>query len=198
MLISATDGGDLVANYGEVFASVPIRRMLWTTVEICFYTTVLSLVIGYVIAFAVLTPRPCQRALMMVSVVVPLWVSVLVRCFAWIAMPYPNGPLNSGLEAMGLISQPLELLRNALGVVIGMVHYILPFAILPLFAAMPGIDMRVVSAARSLGPHRRRLGGAVFHHGAALGRDAHFGHVQALPVLSGWRILLAAFQGADL
>ena len=162
LFISATDGGGLVANYGEVFTSGPIQRMLWTTIEICFYTTTITLLLAYVIAYAMLGAGPRLRAVMMVCVVVPLWVSVLVRCFAWIAMLYPNGPINSGLEAMGIISQPLELVRNQFGVVVGMVHYMLPFGILPLYSAMGSIDLRVISAARSLGASPGRAFWRVF------------------------------------
>lgn len=162
LLISATDGGGLVANYSEVFSSAPIRRMLWTTIEIVFYTTTLTLLVGYVIAYVMVNAGSRVRGIMLVLVIVPLWVSVLVRSFAWIAMLYPNGPVNSGLEAIGLISQPLELVRNAFGVVVGMVHYMLPFAILPLYAAMSGIDMRIISAARSLGATSTRAFWRIF------------------------------------
>ncbi|MBY8976735.1 ABC transporter permease [Rhodobacteraceae bacterium NNCM2] len=162
LYISATDGDGFVANYSEVLSSGPIQRMLWTTVEICFYTTTITLILSYVIAYVMLRTGPRMRTIMMVCVVVPLWVSVLVRCFAWIAMLYPNGPINGGLEAMGLISQPLELVRNEFGVVVGMVHYMLPFGILPLYSAMGSIDMRVISAARSLGASPRRAFWRVF------------------------------------
>jgi putative spermidine/putrescine transport system permease protein len=84
-------------------------------------------------------------------VLLPLWISVLVRAFSWVTLLSSNGVINQALLAAGVISEPLALLRNELGVIIGMVHYMVPFAVLPLYSNMRGIDLRLIAAARLLG-----------------------------------------------
>jgi len=81
----------------------------------------------------------------------PFWISVLVRAFSWVTLLRNNGLINQALLDAGLIAEPLALVRNELGVIIGMVHYMTPFAVLPLYANMRGIDPRLVAAARGLG-----------------------------------------------
>jgi putative spermidine/putrescine transport system permease protein len=88
---------------------------------------------------------------MFVLILLPLWLSVLIRAFAWVTVLRGNGVLNSALMSTGLIETPFSLVRNEIGVVIGMVHYMLPFGILPLYASMRSIDARILNAARSLG-----------------------------------------------
>ena len=82
---------------------------------------------------------------------VSFWISVLVRTFSWLMLLGRNGVVNSTLDALGIISAPIPFMRNELGVLIGMVHYMVPYAVLPIFAAMQSIDGRVVQASRSLG-----------------------------------------------
>lgn len=151
LVISVTDGGGFIANYGAVLTSAPIHRMMWTTVEICIYTTGLTLLLSYLIAFAMVNASDRTRLWIMLCVLVPLWASVLVRAFAWIAMLGNNGPVNNALVGLGITSEPVQLVRNQLGVVLGMVHYMLPFGILPMYATMKGIDTRLISAARAMG-----------------------------------------------
>ena len=77
---------------------------------------------------------------MLFCVLLTFWLSVLVRAFAWAMILRPEGPINAALLGLGLVNQPLALVRNETGVVIGMVHYMLPYAVLPLYANMQGID----------------------------------------------------------
>jgi putative spermidine/putrescine transport system permease protein len=82
---------------------------------------------------------------------VPFWISVLVRAFSWITILRRQGVLNRWLLDAGIVSRPLELVYNTLGVTIGMVHYMIPFATLLLYANLSDIDRRIMQAARSLG-----------------------------------------------
>eukprot|EP01035_Chromulina_nebulosa_P058294 gene58294-79820_t len=81
----------------------------------------------------------------------PFWISVLVRAFSWVTILRRNGVLNSTLIDAGVITEPFELVYNQVGVIIGMVHYMMPFAILLLYANLSDIDQRIIQAARSLG-----------------------------------------------
>jgi putative spermidine/putrescine transport system permease protein len=91
---------------------------------------------------------------MLLGVILPLWISVLVRAFAWVTLLRREGLVNTALMSTGLLDQPLALIWNELGIVIGMVHYMLPFGILPLWSAMRDIDRRFIAAARGLGASR--------------------------------------------
>jgi putative spermidine/putrescine transport system permease protein len=138
-------------NYRLLLTSAAIHHIVWTTTRICLLTTVLTMVGGYAVAYALVHVSERHRQWMFLCVLLPFWVSVLVRAFAWVTLLRPNGVLNSALLAAGVISSPLPLVRNEFGVVVGMVHYMLSYAILPLYANMQGIDRRLVAAARGLG-----------------------------------------------
>jgi putative spermidine/putrescine transport system permease protein len=114
-------------------------------------TTVLTIVLSYAVAFALVHMAPGLRRIAFFMVMVPFWISVLVRAFAWITILRRNGLLNSSLVGTGVVAEPLELVYNQFGVIIGMVHYMMPFAILLLYANLSEIDQRIIQAARSLG-----------------------------------------------
>jgi len=138
-------------NYAKLVTATGIRRMLWTTFKVCIITTSLSMLFGYIVAYAMVHVTDRHRLWMMLFVLVPFWVSVLARAFSWTTLLGDTGIVNTELTGWGLIDQPIPMMRNQLGVLIGMVHYMVPYAVLPLYAAMKGIDPRVVSAARGLG-----------------------------------------------
>ncbi|MGL4289659.1 MAG: ABC transporter permease [Phreatobacter sp.] len=149
--LSLTEEPGALANYSQLFTSPVLGRVIWTTLRICVITTAITLVVSYVMAAALTLAGPRMRAIMFVLVLLPLWLSVLIRAFAWVTVLRGNGVLNTTLVGLGLIDMPLNLVRNETGVIIGMVHYMLPFGILPLYAGMRTIDPRVLNAARSLG-----------------------------------------------
>lgn len=138
-------------NYVELLANGPVARVVATTLRIGLITTTLALVIGYATAYALVHMGERERRLLLLLVVTSFWVSALIRAFAWVAILQPRGLLNTILMGLGLIEAPLVLVRNEIGVAIGMVHYMLPYAILPLYANLSGIDKRLVPAARTLG-----------------------------------------------
>ena len=149
-------------NYAVIMESAAIRVVLGKTVYICFVTTALTLFLGYITAYAMSQVSPREQQLMFFLVILSFWISVLIRTFAWIAVLQPRGLLNAFLMWLGVIDQPLKMVRNDFGVIVGMVHYMLPFAILPLFANMQTIDRSLVPAARALGASARRAFFTVF------------------------------------
>lgn len=151
LLLSVTDPQPGLANYERlVTASGPVKVLL-TTLRICAITTVISIVLGFCVAYAMAHVGDRHQRILLVGVLVPLWISVLVRAFSWLVLLRDQGPLNGWLMEAGWIDQPLALVRNELGVIIGMVHYLIPYAVLPIFAVMRGIDQRLLFASRSLG-----------------------------------------------
>lgn len=137
--------------YEQVAASEGIRNMLWATARIVAITSLLAIALGYIVALAMLYVSDRMRFALALCVLLPFWLSVLVRAFAWLILLRHNGLINETLINWRLIDEPLELARNELGVVIGMVHYLIPYAVFPLYAAMKGIDQRLLMAARSVG-----------------------------------------------
>jgi len=154
LLSSVTDPRPGLDNYALLFTNAGVQKSLLTTVRIAAITTACALLLGYGVAYAMRAASTRTQRLMLVLVLLPFWISILVRSFAWIALLGPQGPLNSALMAWGLIDDPITLVRNETGVLIGMVHVMVPYAVLTLYANMRGIDGGLVSAARSLGASR--------------------------------------------
>jgi putative spermidine/putrescine transport system permease protein len=140
LALSVTEPSFGLGNYIALFQNAAIGRVVRTTLVVSAITTLLTIAFSYGV-----------RRFAMFLVMLPFWISVLVRAFSWITILRRNGVLNSALGEAGLISEPLELIYNQLGVIIGMVHYMMPFAILLLYANLTDIDGRIIQAARSLG-----------------------------------------------
>jgi putative spermidine/putrescine transport system permease protein len=138
-------------NYVSLFGNAAIGRVVRTTIIVSVLTTAITVVLAYVVAFAIIQMRRELRRVALFLVMVPFWISVLVRAFSWITILRRNGVLNTVLTEAGAISEPLDLVYNQFGVIIGMVHYMMPFAILLLVANLGDIDRRIIQAARSLG-----------------------------------------------
>ena len=140
-----------LGNFTQLYTSAAVQRIIGTTARICAMTTVICLALGFVLAYAALHVRSRQGELLMFFVLLCFWLSVLIRAFAWLALLQTRGVVNTVLIDLGLIAEPLALVRNEFGIVVGMVHYMIPYAVLPLYANMKGIDSRLVPAARGLG-----------------------------------------------
>ncbi|MEQ9258678.1 MAG: ABC transporter permease [Roseovarius sp.] len=149
--LSVTDPEPGLGNYQKLFESDALGRILWTTFRTCLITTIFSVAIGYCLAYAMVHAHQKNQNVMLTLLLVSFWISVLVRTFAWLMLLGHNGLVNNGLEAVGIIDQPIRFMRNELGVLIGMVHYMLPYAVLPLMANMQTLDPRVMAASRNLG-----------------------------------------------
>ena len=113
-------------------------------------TTILSIVIGYPIAYWISRYGGHRKILLLILVMLPFWTSYLIRTYAWMIILRDNGVLNGALLATGLISEPLVLLNTDVSVILGMTYGFLPFAILPLFVSIDRLDEHLVQAARDL------------------------------------------------
>ncbi|QKC99953.1 ABC transporter permease [Mesorhizobium sp. NZP2298] len=151
LALSFTEPTFGIGNYVALFQNAAIGRVVRTTVFVSAVTTALTIVMSYAVAFALVHMPPATRRVALFMVMVPFWISVLVRAFAWITILRRNGVLNSALVGSGAVGEPLELVYNQFGVIVGMVHYMMPFAIMLLYANLSEIDHRIIQAARSLG-----------------------------------------------
>lgn len=140
--------GDIVQVDPE---SAAFFNILTRTFSISAVVTLACLLLGYPLAYWLSTLSARQANMLMILVLVPFWTSVLVRSAAWIVLLQNNGLINRALLELGFISQPLPLLFNRLGVIIAMVHILLPFMILPLYSVMKSVPPTYLRAAVSLG-----------------------------------------------
>lgn len=138
-------------HYQSFFETMSNLYSLWVTFEISFLVTAICLLVGYPMAYYLSTRRAKKANLLLILVLIPLWTSVLVRTYAWIAILGRNGVINQLLQKLGIIEQPLKLIYNQLGLTIGMVHVMMPFMVLSLYSVMVGIDRNLLKAAQNLG-----------------------------------------------
>jgi putative spermidine/putrescine transport system permease protein len=110
-----------------------------------------SLVLGYPVAFVLARVDPAKSNLLMILVLVPFWTSILVRTYAWMVLLGQQGIINQLLLSLGVIDEPVRLLNTTFAVYVAMVHVLLPFMILPLYGVMRGIDENLLRAAQGLG-----------------------------------------------
>ncbi len=156
------DPGPTLKFYGALLAEPAYLKALSNTLEISVAATVLSLVLGYPLAYLMATSGARARSLLMALILIPFWTSILVRSFAWIVILGNNGIVNRTLLSLGLVSRPAKLLFDMTGVQIGMVHVLLPFMVFPLYGVMSRIDPNLLRVARSLGAPPRRAFAKVF------------------------------------
>ncbi|KAB2957259.1 MAG: ABC transporter permease subunit [Rhizobiaceae bacterium] len=140
--------------YESVYASRVIGQVLVNTFQIAASATLLTVVCAYPVAYYLAAGPQTLRSLLLVIVLVPFWTSVLVRAFAWMLILGRNGVVNSGLQWAGVIAAPLDLLYSFFSTMVGMVHALMPIAILTMVSAMQNIDRNLDSAASTLGARR--------------------------------------------
>jgi len=127
------------------------------SVKMAAITTLCCALIGYPMAYAIARARPEIRHVLLIAVILPFWTSLLLRVYAWVGILRNDGLLNSVLMGLGLIDTPLEIYRTDLAVYIGLVYAYLPFFILPLYASLVKLDLRLVEAAYDLGARPWRV-----------------------------------------
>ena len=144
-------------------------RLFGRTFEISLWVTVLCVLIAYPAAYTMARLPQRWANVALTLVLVPFWTSILVRTTAWFILLQREGPVNALLLALGVVDAPITMIFNRFAVYVAMVHVLLPFAILPLYSVMKGIDPAYVRAAASLGapPWRRFAPGAASRHTGA-------------------------------
>lgn len=145
------EGGLTFAHFAEVFEASVYMKVLLNTFRIALITAVLCVLLGYPLAYWLRRLPPRWQMVALTMVVIPFWISILVRTYAWIVVLGNAGMVNRALTGLGFIDSSIAFLYNELGVVIGTVNVLLPFLVLPLFASMLKIDEQLLRAAETLG-----------------------------------------------
>jgi putrescine transport system permease protein len=128
-----------------------------SSLEIAAVSTLVCLLIGYPMAYAIARASPSVRSVLLMLVIVPSWTSFLIRVYAWMGILSNNGLINTGLLATGLIDEPMTMMRTDFAVYVGIVYAYLPFMVLPLYANIVRLDWRLVEAALDLGARPWRV-----------------------------------------
>jgi len=149
MLLSVEDG--TLAHFEKALTGGLYVRVLLGTLEIGLYVSAICLVLGYPVAHFLATTSPRWATVGFAFLLLPFWTSLLVRTYAWMVLLGRNGVINRVLLESGVISEPLPLLYNTTGVLIGMVHVLLPFMVFPLYSIMRRVDRGLLLAAEGLG-----------------------------------------------
>jgi ABC-type spermidine/putrescine transport system permease subunit I len=124
--------------------------------------TLLVLVIGYPMSYALSRAKGLVFTAILLCIVLPYFTSTIVRTYAWMVLLGRNGLINQVLLGLGLVNEPLQLMYNRTGVVIGMTYVLLPYMVLTLFAAMRAVDPRLLQAAEGMGASPARVFFRVF------------------------------------
>lgn len=151
-----------LGQYRAALGDPLVLSVFWRTLRVCSIVTLITVAAAYAITLIWVRGSRVSRLLIELCILIPFWISVLTRAFGWLALLSNRGLINTWATQAGLISDPLVLVRNELGVIIGMVHYLIPFAVFPLASAMRSVDERVLLAARGMGATRARIFWQVF------------------------------------
>lgn len=145
--------GFFLDNWQEVLTDRFYRDILLNTLKISAITTLACAVLGYPAAYFIARSKG-NKLILLVLLMLPFWISYIIRTMSWINILGVSGALNSALIWVGIINEPIQMLYNETTVILGLVHFLLPFMVLNIFVSLDGIDTNLEDAASSLGATR--------------------------------------------
>lgn len=145
------DNGFTWSYFKEFFSKSLYAKILLNTIRLSLIIGLVTIVLGYPVAYLMNRVGPVLRCIIMGCVQIPFWTSLLVRTYSWIAILQNQGVVNVVLQKLGIIKQPIQLLYNDAGVIIVMIYIMLPYMIFSISSVMGQIDKNVIIASRSLG-----------------------------------------------
>jgi ABC-type spermidine/putrescine transport system permease subunit I len=145
------NGAFTLQYYCQIVSEGAYLAIIGNTFQVSLLVTAICSVLAYPLAYALAQAEQRTANLLLLGVLAPFWTSVLVRTYAWIILLQRHGMVNDMLLWLGIVDEPVQLVHNLLGTVIGMVHIMLPYLVLPLYASMRAIDPSYMQAAANLG-----------------------------------------------
>ncbi|MGR3696854.1 MAG: ABC transporter permease [Roseovarius sp.] len=145
--------GFYLDNWHKTLTDRFYRDILLNTMKIAAITTVICALMGYPAAYFIARSRGNKMVLLLL-LMLPFWISYIIRTMSWINILGTSGALNSLLLSLGIISAPIQMLYNEATVILGLVHFLLPFMVLNVYVSLEGIDTNLEDAANSLGATR--------------------------------------------
>lgn len=144
-------GGFSLENYQRMVTSSSYMQVFKLTFQVSILTTLICVLIGYPLAYFLSQLSTRMAGLFLITVLVPFWTSLLVRTYAWLVLLQRQGLINHWGMELGLWNEPISLVHNMTGTLVGMVHIMLPFLVLPVYGAMRSINKDYLKAASNLG-----------------------------------------------
>ena len=151
---SDVDGKISVDHYARLFEGDLYTKVLLITLKVALWTTAFAIIAGYPVAYLLANVKSSLRNTLIIWVLLPFWTSFLVRTFAWLVLLGRKGAINDLLILLGIIDYPIKIIYNFTGVMIGMVHALMPLCVLTMLAVMENIDTNLTKAAGTLGARR--------------------------------------------
>lgn len=139
------------SNYAWIASDTLYTNAYLSSVRIAAVSTLLTLLIGFPLAYGMARAPQSLRPIFLMMVILPFWTSFLIRVYAWIGILKPEGLMNQFLMSFGIVDQPLQIYNTEIAVYIGIVYSYLPFMVLPIYSALEKMDYSFVEAARDLG-----------------------------------------------
>lgn len=139
------------ANWYEFFTDSYYHFFLWKTFRVAAITALLCAVMGYPPAYFIAMTHFRHKWLLLLLLIVPFWISFTIRTFSWIHILGEQGAINASLMWLGIIDSPIRMLYTEGAVIMGMIHFLLPYMVLNVYVSLEGIDRNLISAARTLG-----------------------------------------------
>ncbi|NJK99064.1 MAG: ABC transporter permease [Spirulinaceae cyanobacterium RM2_2_10] len=130
--------------------------VFWQSLRLALFTTLACLLVGYPLAYFTATRSARWRNLLLLLIIIPFWTNFLVRIYAWVILLRNEGVINTLLQSLQIIQEPLDLLFNPFAVAVGLVYGYLPFMVLPLYANIERLDFSLLEAAQDLGANDLR------------------------------------------
>ncbi|MBB6646719.1 ABC transporter permease [Halobellus ruber] len=150
------EGTFTVASYIEVFQSELLQGIITYSFKLGIIATVLAVVLATFYAYATWRADGLLKSALLFSIVLPLLTTLVIKTYAWVPLLAPNGTANNLLLAVGLLSSPVQVVPNTLGVVVGQVYIVFPYAMLAIYSVLSTVEWELVEAARDLGAGRAR------------------------------------------
>ena len=196
------DGSLSLENYERMIVRKSYARIFRDTFVVSFLTTGICMLVGYPLAYFLSQLPERAAAACMIAVLLPFWTSLLVRTYAWLVLLQKRGLVNEWAISLGIWEEPVKMVHNLTGTLIGMVHIMLPFLILPVYGAMKAVDRDCVKAAAGLGAGPTRAFWTVFFPLSAPGLIAgslmvfvlSLGFFVTPAVLGGGRVIMVSMQ----
>lgn len=138
-------------NWREFLTDNYYHNAIWKTLRLSIIVTVLAAILGYIPAYFIAHTRFRRKWLLLLLLILPFWVSFIIRTMSWIHIMGNQGALNGVLQWLGITAEPIPMMFNEFAVIVGFIHVFLPYMILNIYVSLEGIDRNLEPAARTLG-----------------------------------------------
>jgi len=138
-------------NWQELFSDNYYHNAIWKTLWMAVIVTVIAAILGYIPAYYIVHTTFKHKWLLLLLLILPFWVSFIIRTLSWIHILGNQGAVNGVLQWLGLVDEPISMMFNQFAVIVGFIHVFLPFMILNVYVSLDGVDKNLEPAARTLG-----------------------------------------------